>query len=78
VNYSQNQRKITRLRGEANFDVVKNSQRPFTVVTGDKSFTALGTVFNIQTNGNILTDVELLVEEGRVLLSKADDIKESL
>ena len=78
VNYSDNQRRLTLLRGEANFDVVKNHQRPFTVFTGDKSFTALGTIFNIQTDENKLTNIELLVKKGKVLLSNTDDIKESL
>ena len=78
VNYSENQRKLTLLQGEANFDVVKNNLRPFTVFTRDKSFTALGTIFNLQTDEHKLSNIELLVKEGEVLLSNTDDIKESL
>jgi transmembrane sensor len=78
VNYSESQRKLTLLQGEANFDVVKNNQRPFTVTTGDKSITALGTIFNIQANENRLSNIELLVKEGKVLLSNTDNVRESL
>jgi transmembrane sensor len=78
INYSETQRKLTLLQGEANFDVATDSKRPFTVVTGDASFTALGTIFNIQKNNNPLADIELVVEEGKVLLSKTHDVEGSL
>jgi transmembrane sensor len=67
VNYSENHRNIHLLYGEALFDVAKDKTRPFTVNTGNKSFTALGTVFNIQKNNEL--DMELFVSEGQVLVS---------
>jgi transmembrane sensor len=70
VAYSQLQRKITLIRGEAKFDVAKDKHRPFTVVSGHNSFTALGTVFNVQRDN--ISSAELLVKEGRVLIAKAN------
>ena len=67
VNYSDNYRKIKLVYGEAQFDVAPDKARPFTVNTGNKSFTALGTVFNIQKNNEL--DLELFVSEGKVLVS---------
>jgi len=69
VNYSAKQRLLTLVRGEARFDVAKDMNRPFTVVVGDKSFTALGTVFNVQKSSQ--KTMELVVTEGKVLISKA-------
>lgn len=76
VAYSKLQRKITLIRGEAKFDVSEDKNRPFTVVSGHNSFTALGTIFNVQ-RGNI-SSAELLVKEGRVLIAKADAPVEEL
>ncbi|MDO6445590.1 FecR domain-containing protein [Colwellia sp. 1_MG-2023] len=67
VNYSDNSRNIKLVYGEAQFDVAADKTRAFTVNTGNKSFTALGTVFNIQKNNEL--DLELFVSEGKVLVS---------
>jgi len=66
VRYTPDYRLITLLKGEAQFNVSKDNERPFIVVVGDRSFTALGTIFNIQKNNN--EGIELLVTEGRVLV----------
>lgn len=71
VNYSKDHRNIHLLYGEAQFDVAKDKTRPFTVNTGSKSFTALGTIFNIQKNNEL--DMELIVSEGKVLVSDHHD-----
>ncbi|UUO22718.1 DUF4974 domain-containing protein [Colwellia sp. M166] len=70
VAYSKLQRKITLIRGEAKFDVAKDKNRPFTVVSGHNSFTALGTIFNVQRDN--ISSAELLVKEGRVLIAEAN------
>lgn len=79
VKYSAKQRLLTLIQGEARFDVAKDSNRPFTVIAGKKSFTALGTIFNVQKNNQAM---ELVVTEGKVLISKATtsvtDIKKTL
>ena len=80
MNYSPTQRQLTLVRGEARFDVAKDKDRPFTVTVGEKSFTALGTIFNVQRNTN--QAMELVVTEGKVLITKAMtsviDIKDTL
>ena len=70
VAYSKLQRKITLIRGEAKFDVAKDINRPFTVISGYNSFTALGTIFNVQRENS--SSVELLVKEGSVLVDEAN------
>ncbi|WP_206483777.1 FecR domain-containing protein [Thalassotalea sp. G2M2-11] len=70
VQYTTVHRHIDLLYGEAQFDVEKDASRPFTVTSGTKSFTALGTIFNIQKNNS--TDMELVVSEGKVLISEAN------
>jgi len=69
VAYTLGHRKLTLLKGEASFDVAKDKNRPFTVIVGSQSFTALGTVFNVQKNDD--KAMELVVTEGRVLIAKA-------
>ncbi len=70
VAYNKLQRKITLIRGEARFDVAKDKNRPFTVISGQNSFTALGTIFNVQRENS--SSAELLVKEGSVLVAKAN------
>ena len=57
VAYSQGRRQLLLSRGEGRFNVAKDASRPFSVMAGDKSFTALGTVFNVQRNTS--SDLEL-------------------
>ncbi len=71
VAYTASFRQLTLVQGEARFDVAKDKSRPFTVTSGDKSFTALGTIFNVQKSDN--HEMELMVTEGRVLITKASE-----
>ncbi|TWX53070.1 FecR family protein [Colwellia hornerae] len=68
VSFSKNKRLLTLVKGEASFDVTKDKSRPFTVRVGERSFTALGTIFNIEKKSN--KDMELVVTEGRVLITE--------
>ena len=70
VNFSKNNRLLTLVKGEANFNVTKDKSRPFTVTVGEKSFTALGTIFNLQKTSN--DNMELVVTEGNVLITKSN------
>lgn len=74
INYSTKLRQLTLVRGEAQFDVNHDINRPFTVIAGEKSFTALGTIFNIQKNDE--QGLELVVTQGRVLIAKANESTE--
>jgi transmembrane sensor len=64
VRYTQSQRYIELLHGEALFDVAKNKKRPFIVQTGTTQVRAVGTSFNVKA----LPDqpVQVLVREGVV------------
>lgn len=71
VSFSKNSRLLTLVKGEANFNVAKDKSRPFTVTVGEKSFTALGTIFNVQKTSN--ENIELVVTEGIVLITKSNE-----
>lgn len=71
VAYTASYRQLTLLKGEARFDVAKDKSRPFTVTSGEQSFTALGTIFNVQKVDE--HEMELMVTEGRVLITKANE-----
>ncbi|MCF7688011.1 MAG: FecR domain-containing protein [Cephaloticoccus sp.] len=63
VAYTAQERRITLTRGEANFKVAKNPNRPFIVNAGGVEVRAVGTAFNVRLDN---TAVEVLVTEGRV------------
>lgn len=63
INYSEGRRQIVLLRGEAQFDVAKNPQRPFSVSASGGRSTALGTVYAVRKVGD---SVEVTVSEGTV------------
>lgn len=73
ISFSEEHRQLNLIKGEALFDVAKDKLRPFSVSSGQQSFTALGTIFNIQKSEN--DHLELLVTEGRVLIA---DLNETL
>ena len=60
------ERRIDLMRGEAQFHVAKNPNRPFWVSTSEATVRAVGTVFNVR-NDRLGTDVAVL--EGRVEVS---------
>jgi transmembrane sensor len=76
VSYSKTNRLLTLIRGEANFNVAKDKSRPFTVTVGEKSFTALGTIFNIQKTSD--ENMELVVTEGGVLMTKSNELLDKI
>ena len=62
--YDQNTRRLTLLRGQAEFDVEHDPTRPFIVEAGDRQITALGTIFDVwlQSEGLTVTQIEGVVE----------------
>lgn len=68
ISFSNLQRKITLVRGEAHFDVAHDPSRPFVVVAGDNTVTAVGTAFNVELLNQ--EHFELLVTEGKVLVKE--------
>ncbi len=65
VVYSATERRVRLVRGEANFTVAKNPERPFVVNAGGVDVRAVGTVFNVRLAREA---VEVVVSEGRVKL----------
>ena len=66
VNYSEQSRSISLLRGQAHFDVMPNKARPFTVAAGNGLVRALGTAFSVYLQPNTL---DVTVTEGVIELS---------
>jgi len=66
VRFTQGERGITLLRGEASFDVVPDRSRPFVVRGGGLSVRAVGTRFFLRADG---ADSPVGVAEGRVDVS---------
>jgi transmembrane sensor len=65
VRLGRQHRDIDLIRGEARFQVARNPQRPFVVVTADATIRALGTVFNV---AMAKEGTQVAVLEGRVEL----------
>lgn len=71
VRYSQNERRIQLLRGEAFFDVAPNPARPFVVDDSSLKATALGTQYGVRAaSGGSLGTVR--VEQGRVEITSGE------
>jgi transmembrane sensor len=70
VRYSQLQRNIELLQGEAMFDVAKNKQRPFIVHSGTTQVRAVGTSFSVKALPH--QPVQVLVREGVVEVRRGD------
>ena len=65
VRFTEQRRFIDLLRGEANFEVAKNTQRPFVVYAGEGLVWAVGTAFNVRYQPETFA-VDVVVTEGTV------------
>lgn len=52
VAFSEHERVVRLLRGQALFEVAKDPARQFTVIAGEQRITAVGTVFDVRFEGN--------------------------
>ena len=68
LKFSEQQRKVFLIRGEAHFVVESDKKRPFIVVIGDKIVEAVGTAFNVKAKGR---QIEVTVIEGIVTIKSA-------
>ena len=69
VDYSESERRVRLLKGEAWFDVATDTDRPFIVETGAGAVRVTGTQFNVHVqDGNAIVSLD----EGRVELSLTD------
>ena len=67
---SENGQRVVELTGEAYFDVSRDEQKPFVVLTGELTTKVLGTSFNIKEKDSLIS---VTVAEGLVEVSDADN-----
>ena len=65
VRLSAHRRNIELVQGRAHFEVAKDTSRPFVVAGGERSVTAVGTVFDV---ARAPDQTSVLLTEGKVLL----------
>lgn len=63
ADYSGQERRVTLVRGEAFFDVAKDSNRPFVVYAGSRHVVAVGTAFDVRLQDR---QVKVTLVEGKV------------
>ncbi len=63
VDYTKARRVVSILRGEVNFEVAENKERPFVVYAGEGLVWAVGTAFNVRL---VAGRVDVIVTEGTV------------
>jgi transmembrane sensor len=68
VAFSDGERRVRLIKGQAMFEVAKNPNRPFVVFAGDRRIVALGTAFDVRLDND---RVEVTLVEGRVAVEKA-------
>lgn len=71
VAYTERQRTIRLLRGEAHFRVFKDASRPLIVMASGKSVEAIGTAFSVRKNTS--AEIEVAVDEGEVAVYQQVD-----
>jgi len=64
VRFTESERAIYLLQGEAYFDVAKNPERPFVVYAGTGQVRAVGTAFSVYLNDIKNNNVNVVVSEG--------------
>jgi transmembrane sensor len=64
--FDRQHRRISIVRGEAEFTVAHDRQRPFDVSAGGRLVRAVGTAFDIRVDGD--DDMQVMVTEGRIVL----------
>lgn len=66
VQYDERVRRVTLVKGEASFNVVKHQPRPFVVVAGDRKVVAVGTSFVVRREDSSASGFSVTLVEGRV------------
>jgi transmembrane sensor len=72
VAYRHDRRDLRLMRGEALFDVAKDSSRPFIVAAGDATVRAVGTQFNVRLKDRV---AEVTVIEGVVSIGDKESVE---
>ena len=75
--FVMNNKRIVYLTGRALFKVAKDKTKPFTVVSGDISTTALGTSFTVKSFSEN-NEISVALHEGKVVVKSADSLNRKL
>lgn len=67
--FTETERRVTLVQGEAHFTVTKDAARPFIVSAGGASVRAVGTAFNVRIDAG---RIEILVTHGKVQVGGAE------
>jgi transmembrane sensor len=70
IDFSAGERRVQLLRGQAFFEVAKDSSRPFVVVTRNRQFVAVGTAFDVRLDED---QVKITMVEGTVRVEPVPD-----
>jgi transmembrane sensor len=76
VRITEDERRVTLVRGEARFKVAHDPRRPFQVEAAGAAVRAIGTSFSVRVTGK--EEVEVLVTEGRVAIGDPDELSTSV
>ena len=71
-NFSKQEKRPVKLKGEAYFEVTPNPDKPFVIETGVSTVQVVGTAFNLHTNP-IDSFLSLAVTEGKVAIQLGDE-----
>jgi len=77
VDFSDEERSINLVRGQALFEVAKNKNWPFVVKAGNQRITALGTAFDVRLD-NSVKEVRVVLVEGRVAVDEFSEDERSI
>lgn len=69
VAYTDTERGVTLAQGRAQFDVAKDTARPFTVFSGNQAITATGTSFTVEA---LALETRVVLLEGEVEVSRVE------
>jgi ferric-dicitrate binding protein FerR (iron transport regulator) len=69
----EKEKRTVELSGEAYFEIMPNTEKPFVIDAGNAKITVVGTSFNV-ISSNYKNEVEVYVKTGKVMLSDADGI----
>ena len=76
INFTRRHRAVFLEQGEVLFKVAKDPNRPFVVVTGSGTITAVGTAFNVRRDDNrvVVTVTEGIVEVERPVIEGSEEV----
>lgn len=76
IEFNHHYRNIYLQHGELHIDVVHDTSRPLNIIVGDNLIQAVGTAFNVQFVNK--QDVELIVSEGKVMLTDQAELAKNI